>query len=89
MFTKSPATAIFHQPPHLQISTSPTLLEKKLDAIGAFRSQRQIQAEIDIIKKAGPVEYIRDLHFGLYNPQIYEDMFKEQRPPQPIGCHLF
>ena len=68
----------FPTPPHLQINTSIELLQKKLDAIGAFRSQRQIGAEIDIIKKAGPVEYIRDLHFGLYNPQIYEDMFKDR-----------
>jgi LmbE family N-acetylglucosaminyl deacetylase len=66
----------FPSPPHLQIRTSPALLQKKLDAIGAFRSQRQIQAEIDIIKKAGPVEYIHDLRFQLYNPEIYREMFE-------------
>jgi LmbE family N-acetylglucosaminyl deacetylase len=68
----------FPSPPHLQMRTSETLLEKKLAAIGAFRSQRQIAAEIDIIRKAGPVEYIRDLRFGLYSPQIYEDLFKDR-----------
>jgi LmbE family N-acetylglucosaminyl deacetylase len=68
----------FPQPPHLQIRTSPMLLDRKLAAIAAFRSQRQIQATIDIIKKAGPVEYIRDLHFGLYNPQMYEEMFRDK-----------
>lgn len=68
----------FPQPPHLQIRTSPALLEKKLNAIAAFRSQKQIQAEIDIIKNAGPVEYIRDLHFKLYSPQIYNDLFEEK-----------
>jgi len=63
--------------PHLQIKTSPELLQKKLTALGAFRSQRQIQAEINIIKNAGPVEYIRDLHFKLYTPEIYRHLFDE------------
>ena len=67
----------FPSPPHLQIRTSQALLEKKLAALGAFRSQRQIQAEIDIIKNAGPVEYIRDLHFKLYTPEIYRHLFEE------------
>jgi len=66
----------FPSPPHLQIRTSQQLLQKKLDAIGAFRSQRQIGAEIDIIKKAGPVEYIRDFGFHLYSPEIYREMFE-------------
>jgi len=67
----------FPTPPHLQIRTSPELLQKKLDAIAAFRSQRQISAEIDIIKKAGPVEYIRDFGFHLYSPELYKEMFEE------------
>jgi LmbE family N-acetylglucosaminyl deacetylase len=66
----------FPSPPHLQIRTSPQLLQKKLDAIGAFRSQRQIEAEIDIIRKAGPVEYIRDFGFHLYSPELYREMFE-------------
>jgi LmbE family N-acetylglucosaminyl deacetylase len=66
----------FPTPPHLQIRTSPALLQKKLDAIAAFRSQRQIRAVIDTIKNAGPVEYIRDLGFHLYNPEIYREMFE-------------
>jgi len=67
----------FPTPPHLQITTPPALLQKKLDAIAAFRSQRQIGAEIDIIKKAGPVEYIRDFGFHLYSPDLYTEMFKK------------
>ena len=73
----------FPSPPHLQIRTSPQLLQKKLDAIGAFRSQRQIGAEIDIIKKAGPVEYIRDFGFHLYSPEIYGKMFEEKQVIRP------
>jgi LmbE family N-acetylglucosaminyl deacetylase len=66
----------FPCPPHLQITTSPALLQKKLDAIAAFRSQRQIEAEIEIVRKAGPVEYIRDFGFHLYNPEIYRKPFE-------------
>lgn len=66
----------FPSPPHLQINTSPDLLDKKLDAILAFKSQRQIEAEINVIRNAGPVEYIRDLHFHLYSPDLYTDLFK-------------
>ena len=69
----------FPTPPHLQINTSPALLQKKLDAIGAFRSQRQIQAVINTIKTSGPVEYIRDLGFHLYNPEIYRQMFEAKK----------
>jgi len=66
----------FPEPPHLQINTSPDLLAKKLDAVLAFKSQRQIEAEIKVMKNAGPVEYIRDLGFHLYSPDLYTEMFK-------------
>jgi len=73
----------FPVPPHLQIRTSPAMLQKKLDAIGAFRSQRQIRAVIDIIKNAGPVEYIRDLGFHLYSPEIYREAFEVKQGIRP------
>jgi LmbE family N-acetylglucosaminyl deacetylase len=66
----------FPTPPHLQIRTSPAMLQKKLDAIRAFRSQRQIQAVVDIVSKAGPVEYIRDYGFRLYSPENYREAFE-------------
>jgi LmbE family N-acetylglucosaminyl deacetylase len=69
----------FPSQPQLQIRTSAALLQKKLDAILAFRSQRQIRAEIDIIKNAGPIEYIRDLGFHLYSPEIYRELFEAKQ----------
>jgi len=69
----------FPEPPHLQITTSPDLLQKKLDAIMAFQSQRQIEGTVQIVKDAGPVEYIRDLHFHLYDPGTYKSMFQPKR----------
>ena len=68
----------FPEPPDLQIKTSPELLQKKLESIAEFKSQKQIDADIEIIKRAGPVEYIRDLHFKLYSPEIYREMFEER-----------
>jgi LmbE family N-acetylglucosaminyl deacetylase len=73
----------FPVPPHLQIRTSPAMLQKKLDAIQAFRSQRQIQAVVDIINNAGPVEYIRDLGFHLYSPEIYREAFEVKQGIRP------
>lgn len=66
----------FPEPPHLQIKTSSELLDKKLNAIGSFRSQRQIDTTIDIIRDAGPVEYIRDIKFHLYSPDLYTHLFQ-------------
>lgn len=68
----------FPRLPQLRIQTPVSFLEKKLKAIAAFRSQRQIEATFDIIKKAGPAEYIRALEFELYNPRGYKDLFEER-----------
>jgi hypothetical protein len=58
--------------------TPVSLLEKKLKAIAAFRSQKQIDSVIGIVKNAGPEEYIRALEFKLYNPRGYKDLFEEK-----------
>lgn len=69
----------FPEPPQLQIRTPASYLEKKINAIAAFRSQRQIEATVDIVKNSGPEEYIRDLKFGLYNPGEYKKLFEEKK----------
>jgi len=67
----------FPKPPHLQITTTKELLEKKINAISAFESQKQIQSVIEMVKNTGPVEYIRDMKFKLYDPKEYAELFKE------------
>ena len=52
-------------------------LKKKIDAIAEFRSQKQIKSLIELIRRAGPVEYLRPVPFSLYNPHVYRDMFEE------------
>ena len=57
--------------------TPVSLLERKIEAISAFRSQKQIDSIIKVVKNAGPEEYLRLLEFKLYNPREYRDLFEE------------
>ncbi len=68
----------FPEPPQLKMRAPASFLEKKLSAIAAFRSQRQIGSIIDIVRHTGPEEYIRALEFKLYNPRRYRDLFEEK-----------
>jgi LmbE family N-acetylglucosaminyl deacetylase len=68
----------FPVPPTLRIMTPEALLDKKLEAIGAFRSQKQISALIKNVKASGPQEYIRNLEFRLYHPSAYHNMFEKK-----------
>jgi LmbE family N-acetylglucosaminyl deacetylase len=68
----------FPAPPQLQIKTPVSYLDKKVNGIAAFKSQRQITAVMEIIKNAGPVEYLRALDFKLYSPRQYSILFEEK-----------
>ncbi len=68
----------FPRPPQLQMRTPISMLEKKIDAIAAFRSQKQIEATVNIVKSSGPEEYVRELEFKLYNPREYKHLFEER-----------
>ena len=68
----------FPECPKLRIKTPYSYLEKKLEAISAFKSQKQIGLLIDIVQKSGPYEYLRELDFKLYHPAAYYDMFEKK-----------
>jgi len=68
----------FPKPPRLRIRTTNACLEKKLNAISAFKSQKQIGSLIDIVRKSGPYEYLRELEFKLYQPAAYYEMFEKK-----------
>ena len=68
----------FPSPPKVRMKTPQTYLEKKLNAIAAFKSQTQIASLIDIVSKSGPFEYLRELNFKLYQPTAYYDMFEKK-----------
>ena len=68
----------FPEPPKVRLQTPEAYLEKKLNAIAAFKSQKQIASLIDIVRKSGPYEYLRELNFKLYQPMAYYDMFEKK-----------
>ena len=68
----------FSTPPKVRIQTPRSYLDKKLEAIGAFKSQKQIGSLIEIVRKSGPYEYLRELNFKLYQPALYYDMFEKK-----------
>ena len=69
----------FPEHPTLRISSSNKLFENKIDAIGKFESQEQIDSLIDCVRNAGPCEYFRAINFQLYEPRRYHDMFEKRR----------
>ena len=68
----------FPKSPKMRMETPKSFLEKKLDAIAEFKSQKQIGLLIDIVRKSGPYEYLRELGFKLYQPAAYYDMFEKK-----------
>ncbi len=69
----------FAAPPTLRMRTPTSYLENKLNAIGAFRSQRQISSLIENVRHCGPEEYIRAIDFRLYHPADYRNQFEETK----------
>ena len=69
----------FATPPTLRMRTPKSYLEKKLKAIAAFRSQRQISSLIENVRHCGPEEYIRAIEFKLYRPAKYRNQFEEKK----------
>jgi LmbE family N-acetylglucosaminyl deacetylase len=70
----------FPEPPQLRIAGTQAMLETKLDAIRAYRSQEQIDLLIEVQRNAGPVEYIREVQFNFYSPKQYERLFLPEEP---------
>lgn len=68
----------FPNPPQLRIKTKTEHLDKKLNAISMFKSQKQIGSLIDVVRKSGPYEYIRSYDFKLYQPASYYDIFEKK-----------
>jgi hypothetical protein len=67
----------FPTPPRLRITAPESYLHKKMDAITAFKSQKQISSLVEIVRKSGPQEYLRPVEFKLYNPNLYRNAFEE------------
>lgn len=68
----------FPEPPHLRIAGPPEMLDKKLEAIRAYASQEQIDVLVNEQRKAGPIEYLREIRFKFYSPKEYEGLFQPE-----------
>ncbi|HUT60305.1 MAG TPA: PIG-L family deacetylase [Phycisphaerae bacterium] len=68
----------FPTPPKLRLRAPVSCLKRKLQAIAYFKSQKQAKAVMEIVRRAGPWEYLRPVRFALYNPAVYRDPFDEQ-----------
>ncbi|MEN6452347.1 MAG: PIG-L family deacetylase [Thermoguttaceae bacterium] len=69
----------FPEPPNVRIDAPPAMLEKKLESIGAYVSQEQIDRIVDTQRNAGAIEYLRELNFRFYSPQQYHPLFTKAR----------
>lgn len=61
--------------PNLEIVGDEDAFRTKLAGIEAYRSQVQIAALVDHLRKAGPYEYVRDFAFQLFSPEHYKPLF--------------
>jgi hypothetical protein len=66
-------------PPQIRVAASEAMLAAKLQGIAAFASQEQIETVVDVQRRTGPVEYLRDVKFHFYSPQNYDTLFAEGR----------
>jgi len=66
----------FRKNPNVEIRADLAELETKLEAVYAFRSQKQIGLLVENLKRNGPYEYLRDLGFDYYSPGRYRQLFR-------------
>jgi LmbE family N-acetylglucosaminyl deacetylase len=65
----------FLTPPQIRVEVPEALLERKLAGIRAYASQEQIELLVDVQRKVGPVEYLREIKFNVLSPGQYEELF--------------
>lgn len=68
----------FSEAPKLRVAAPVSFLQKKLDAIAKFKSQRQIASLIEVVRGSGPCEYFRPIDFKLYQPSAYFERFEKK-----------
>lgn len=66
----------FPAPPNLQLKCDAEQFQAKLDAIACYQSQKQIDALVQKVKDAGPVEYLREVDFKFYSATAYHHLFE-------------
>ncbi|MEM9348100.1 MAG: PIG-L family deacetylase [Planctomycetota bacterium] len=67
----------FPDPPNLQLTCADEQFQAKLEAIAAYKSQKQIDMLVQKVKDAGPVEYLREVNFKFYSATAYHHLFDD------------
>ena len=67
----------FTTPPDIRLLASARQLELKLQAIAAYQSQLQIEQTVNSFRRAGAVEYLREVSLDLYDPSRYASLFSD------------
>lgn len=65
----------FITPPTLRVRTSEELLEKKIAGMLAYRSQEQAELLLEVQRKTGSQEYLREMEFDILRPGMYDHLF--------------
>lgn len=66
----------FHGEPDYRLQGDEHAFQRKLDSIGAYRSQRQLESLLKGIEESGPYEYLRTYPYELYRPAHYAALFR-------------
>lgn len=77
----------FPESPKVQLTSAVPVFERKLAAISAFKSQRQIKMLVGSIRQGGPVEYFQPVDFRLYDPRKYYHTFADTTQFKTIEYH--
>lgn len=67
----------FPEEPNLQLQSSDEQFQAKLNAIAAYKSQKQIELLVQRVKDAGPYEYLREVNFKFYSASAYQHLFED------------
>lgn len=67
--------------PDWRLSADSEHFERKLEAIAAWRSQKQISALVEQVRSGGSQEFFRTPRFDLYKPREYEALFPSPESP--------
>lgn len=61
--------------PNLEIIGDDEAFQTKLQSIGKYQSQVQIESLVESLRTAGPYEYVRESEFRLFTPETYKPLF--------------
>ncbi|MBQ3389037.1 MAG: PIG-L family deacetylase [Thermoguttaceae bacterium] len=66
-------------PPSIRVCVPDELLELKLNSIYAYKSQEQIELTIEMQRRGGTKEYLREVRFDLFEPEKCAPLFEERQ----------